>query len=161
MDGLLFMDAEISPHRSLSRRGFIVVIGLLTTINTGTALVFWRMGAAPVPVFLGIDVIAVIVAFVLSRHAGRARERIQVTTAEVRVLMQTAGGEARTVWTSPTAFTRVALSGVAGEETDLTLRLFGREFAVARALSRPERVDFAAALNAAIRQARTGRPAGP
>jgi uncharacterized membrane protein len=160
MEGPLFMDARITPHRSLSRRGLIILIGLLTAINTGTAIIFWRMGAAPVPVFLGVDVIAVIVAFALSRQAGRAAERIQVTTAEVRVLMQSAGGEARTVWTSPTAFTRVALLGPVGEETDLTLSLRGREVRVVRALSRPERVDLAAALNAAIRQARTGRLAG-
>ena len=49
MDGPLYMDAVITPHRSLSRRGFIILISVLTAINTATAMVFLAMRAAPVP----------------------------------------------------------------------------------------------------------------
>ena len=33
MDDLVFMDAEIRPNRSLSRRGFVVLITVLTVLN--------------------------------------------------------------------------------------------------------------------------------
>ena len=39
------MDAVIRPNRSLSQRGFIILISLLTAINCITALVFLRIGA--------------------------------------------------------------------------------------------------------------------
>ena len=157
MEEPLFMDAEIAPHRSLSRRGLIILIGALTACNTVMALFLVKLGAAPAPIFLGLDLIAVVAALAASRQAGRRRERIQVTAAEVRVLLQTAGGASRTVWVSPTAFTRVALLGDATDAADLQLRLSDREIPVAGALSRPERLAFAQALDAAILRARTGR----
>jgi uncharacterized membrane protein len=157
MDGHLFMDAVITPHRSLSRRGFIVLISVLTVVNAATALGAFAMGAAPVPIFLGLDVIGVAIAFAFSHRAADRDERIQVTAAEVRVMLRTGKGDARTVWVSPTAFTRVALIGDAGDAGDLQLCLSDRELPVARALSRPERLAFAQALDQAIMRARIGR----
>jgi len=151
------MDAVITPHRSLSRRGFIVLISILTAINCVSAGVFLALGAAPVPIFLGVDVLAVVVALVASNRAARRKERVQVTAAEVRVMLETPGGDVQTLWTSPTAFTRVSLLGEAEDETDLRLMLSGKEMAVARALSRPERLEFAQALDRAIMQARAAR----
>ena len=155
MEEPYYMDAVITPHRSMSRRGFIVLICVLTAINSGTAILFLSLHAAPVPIFLGLDLLAVIVAFAASRRASARRERIQVTAAEVRVLLETARG-AEMVWRSPTAFTRVALLGEAEDESDLQLRLSDRGVPVARARSRPERLAFAAALDQAIMRARTG-----
>ena len=152
MDGPFYMDAVITPHRSLSRKGFIVLISVLTGINTLTAIIFLAMRAAPVPLFLGLDVIAVVVAFIASGRAAQRRERIQVTADEVRVVLETPKGE-HTIWQSPTAFTRVALAGAEGE-ADVQLRLSDRAVDVARALTRSERRDFAAALERAIRRAR-------
>ena len=153
----MFMDAVITPHRSLSRRGFIVLISVLTTINAATALGALALGATPVPIFLGLDVIAVVVAFAISNRAAARLERIQVTAAEVRVVLQSPKGEARTLWVSPTAFTRVALLGDAADACDLQLCLSDREMPVARGLNRPERLAFAQALDQAIMRARTGR----
>ncbi|HEY2179507.1 MAG TPA: DUF2244 domain-containing protein [Caulobacteraceae bacterium] len=153
MSGPLYMDAVITPHRSLSRRGFIVVIGVLTAINTTTAVLFFAMNASPVPIFLGLAVIALAAALVASQRAGRRRERIQVTASEVRVVVESPAG-AQTVWISPTAFTRLARVGE--EDSGLELRLSDRGLAVGRALTRSERADFAAALELAIRRARQG-----
>lgn len=155
MDGPLYMDAVITPHRSLSRKGFIILISVLTAINTLTAIVFLAMRAAPVPLFLGLDLIAIVVAFIASRRAVLRKERIQVTAAEVKVVLETPKGE-HTVWQSPTAFTRVALVGPDEDDADLQLRLSDRALGVARALTRSERRDFAVALERAIRRARTG-----
>jgi uncharacterized membrane protein len=142
--------------RSLSRRGFIILISILTFINAVTAVVFVAMGAGPVPVFLALDAVAVVVALAFSRRAAASVERIQVSAREVRVMLETSKG-AQMVWSSPTAFTRVSLIGEAEDETDLRLRLSSREVAVARSLSRRERLDFCQALDGAIMRARTGR----
>lgn len=156
MDGPYFMDAVITPHRSLSRRGFIILISVLTAINTLTAVMFIALRAAPAALFLALDVVAVVVALVASRRAARRLERVQVTAAEVRVVRETPSG-AETVWLSPTAFTRVSLVGANDDEPDLQLRVSDRGVAVARALSRRERLDFAAALERAIGRARAER----
>ena len=155
MDGPYYMDAVITPHRSLSRRGFIVLISALTFINACTAMLFVALRAIPVPAFLGLDLVAILIAFAASRRAAKRLERIQVTAAEVRVVLESPRG-AHTVWISPTAFTRVILVGDPEEDADLQLRLSDRGMPVARALNRSERRDFAAALEQAIRRARGG-----
>ncbi|MDB5479107.1 MAG: hypothetical protein JWO83_160 [Caulobacteraceae bacterium] len=156
MEEPFFMDAVITPHRSMSSKGFIILIGVLTAINAVSAAFFVMIGAGPIPIFLGLDLLAVIVAFTVSSRAARRHERIRVTASEVRVIQASPRGE-ETVWVSPTAFTRVALVGDAGDADFLRLRLSDRELRVARDLSRPERLAFAKALDRAIWRARSGR----
>ena len=40
MDGLVYMDAVITPNRSLSQRGFVVLISIVTFFNCVAAGVF-------------------------------------------------------------------------------------------------------------------------
>lgn len=154
----LYMDAEIRPNRSLSERGFIILISVITLVNVACAAVFVRMGAHFVLPFLGIDVAAIIVAFLASFASGRVVERIQVSPGEVRVTYETPK-LSRVVWESPTAFTRIT---VEKDEEDrvmaLRLALSGRETPVAAALSPGERGEFARALEDAIWKARRHRP---
>jgi len=150
------MDEVITPHRSLSERGFIILIGVMTAINCATAILFVSLGAAPIPAFLGLDLVAVVIAFAVSNRATRNKERLQVSAAEVRVVLETPQG-AQLVWASPTAFTRVNLVGERDDLPDLRLALSGRELPVGRALGRVERLNLAAALKQAITLARQER----
>ena len=156
MNAVFYMDAVITPHRSLSRKGFIALIAAMTAINCITAMVFVVMGAAPVPVFLGLDLLAVVIAFYASYRAAERSERVQVTAEQVKVTREWKGGE-QTLWVSPTAFTGVVLEGEAEDQDDLKLRLSGKEMAVARFLSPAERADFAKALDRAIWRAKRGQ----
>lgn len=156
MSAVLYMDAVITPNRSLSMRGFFWLIGVLTFFNLAVAGLMIVIGAFPVPIFLGLDLLAVIIAFRASYRSGRQAERVQVSAAEVRVLLQ-AFGRSRTIWTSPTAFTRVAIEAPGEPETRIRLQLSGRALTIARALSPKERTDFAEALERAIRAARAER----
>ena len=156
MSGPFYMDAEIRPNRSLSERGFIVLIAVVTLANCASAAVFVAMGAYYVPIFLGVDLLAVVVAFLASFRAGRRVERVQVTSREVRIVQQTPR-TTYTIWESPTAFTRVQVEKDEGRLVGLKLALSGREVAVAAALSPRERAEFAEALERAIWQARRER----
>ncbi|MEO8114755.1 MAG: DUF2244 domain-containing protein [Phenylobacterium sp.] len=152
----VYMDAVITPHRSLSERGFVVLIAIVTVANCASAAVFIAMGASFVPIFLGIDLLAVIAAFVVSYRAARNVERVQVTAKDIRVLHETPK-RSRLVWESPTAFTRVALDTEDERAVALRLSLSGKELAVAAALSPGERAQFAQALQHAILEARSER----
>ncbi|UTP39688.1 DUF2244 domain-containing protein [Phenylobacterium sp. LH3H17] len=156
MDGLVYMDAVITPNRSLSQRGFIVLICIVTFFNCAAAAVFLAMGATLVPFFLGLDVLAVIAAFLASYAAARRVERVRVTSREVRVVRETPS-HSEVVWESPTAFTRVALELDEDEVVQaVRLAVSGRHASVAMALSPPERADFARHLEWAIYEARRG-----
>jgi uncharacterized membrane protein len=156
VDDTIFMDAEIRPHRSLSQRGFIILICIVTALNCASAAVFVAMGAYFVPMFLGADVLAVVVAFLASFAAARQIERVRVTDRSVRVTRETPK-MTTLVWESPTVFTRVSVLTEDNQAIDLRLALSGKEAPVARALSPAERAQFAQALEGAIREARKPR----
>jgi uncharacterized membrane protein len=156
MDAPLHLDAVLTPNRSLPRRGLYALLGVLAAANLATAvLMVVALHAAPVPIFLGLDFLAVLLAFRASYRQGRQCERVQVSADEVRVLHEI-GARRRTVWRSPTAFTRVAVEGEA-EEARVRLMLSGRSLTLARQLSPKERVDFGQALAQAIGRARAER----
>ncbi|MGA0605946.1 DUF2244 domain-containing protein [Phenylobacterium sp. VNQ135] len=157
MISALYMDAVITPNRSLSERGFVVLISIITLANVASAAVFVAMGAHWVPIFLGIDLAAVIVAFLISYRQARNVERVQVSPHQVVVTYETPKWS-RIVWESPTAFTRVNVERDAedGQVVALRLALSGRETPVAVALSPRERAEFARALEDAIWRARRG-----
>src|SRR5947207_1634628 len=125
------MDAEITPARSLSRRGLNVVMG----ITMGMALIpvtfFMMMGAKLVLPFVGADVLGLWLAFAIMNRRVSA-ERVRVSTDFVEVFR---AGKA--VWSSATAFTKVEPG-----ETAVRLSMSGRRVAVARSLSPGERRDF-------------------
>lgn len=156
MDRPVYMDAEIRPHRSLSERGFIILIGVVTLANCASAAVFIAMGAVYVPFFLGLDVLAVVLAFLVSFRAARQVQRVQVTARDVTVTHETKRSR-KVIWESPTAFTRVSVQREEGRAVGVRLTLSGRELSVAQWLSPRERGEFAAALETAIREARLER----
>ena len=71
--------AVLTPHRSLGPRGFTVVMAVMALMSLTTGMAFWRLGAWPVPGFLGLDVAIVYVAFRLSYRQARAAEEISLT----------------------------------------------------------------------------------
>lgn len=157
MSPALYMDAEIKPNRSLSERGFIILISVITAVNVCTAIVFVKLGAPLVPFFLGIDVLAVVFAFMASFRAGQVIERVRVDPAHVSIIRESPKAH-EIIWESPTAFTRVDAERDAEDRVlALNLALSGRRAPVAASLSPGERAAFAEALEDAIRRARRHR----
>jgi uncharacterized membrane protein len=77
--------AVLTPHRSLSPRGFATVMAVMATLSFMTGMVFWRLGAWPVPGFMGLDVALVYVAFRLNYRQARATEEISLTRSVLTV----------------------------------------------------------------------------
>ena len=77
--------ALLTPHRSLNRTGFLVLMGFLTVISFAAGVVFTLMGAWPVFGFFGLDVVVVYWAFRVNFHRAQAIEEITITPSELRV----------------------------------------------------------------------------
>src|SRR4051794_21018237 len=77
--------AVLTPHRSLSATGFLLVMVLVGGVSFVAGLVFLLMGAWPVFGFFGLDVLLVYVAFRANYRAATAFERVSVTPSELRV----------------------------------------------------------------------------
>jgi uncharacterized membrane protein len=148
--------AIVRPHRSLSASGFMAVMALVGGISFTGGLVFFLIGAWPVVGFLGLDVLLVYWAFRANYRAAAAYEEVTVTPSELRVRRVSHRGEV-SEWTSNPLWTR--LDRETHEEYGL-LRLFlvsrGRKCPVAGFLAPFERESFAAALAAALGEAKRG-----
>jgi uncharacterized membrane protein len=83
-DTVLF-SARLTPHRSLSRNGFIALMVFVSVVSFAAGLAFLLMGAWPVFGFFGLDVLIIYWAFKLNFRHARATEDILVTPYEIRV----------------------------------------------------------------------------
>ena len=155
----VYMDALLTQNRSLSKRGLWVLLGVLAAYNLLLMVFLMAIGAFPVPIFLGLDFVGVLIAFRVSNRRATRAERVHVTAARVQVSQRAHNRPERTIWSSPTAFTRVALERPGEPEARVRLSLSGRGLNVGDSLSPEERSSFAEALERAIRSARAERHA--
>jgi uncharacterized membrane protein len=149
----LHFNALITPHRSLSMRGFAILIGIVAAVNFASGVLFMAKGAWPVFGFCGLEVVAVWWAFRANYRSARAHETVQLSDDELRVRRVDAKGHARAFSFQP-YWVRLALREEPDESTHLHLTSHGRRLEVAAALSVPERADFARALERALAKLR-------
>ena len=81
----MLFSALLTPHRSLNRTGFLLMMAFLSAISFAAGVAFLLMGAWPVFGFFGLDVLAIYWAFKVNFRRARASEEISVTPSELRV----------------------------------------------------------------------------
>jgi uncharacterized membrane protein len=148
--------ALLTPHRSLNRTGFLVLMAFLCAISFAAGLAFLLMGAWPVFGFFGLDVLAVWWAFRISYRNAKAREEITVTPSELRVRRVSHRGHV-VEWVLNPLWVR--LDQKSHEEYGIE-RLYlvsrGRLVSVGSFLGPDEKASFAKALLAALQAAKRG-----
>src|ERR1700678_722533 len=77
--------ALLTPHRSLNRTGFLVLMGFLSVVSFAAGIAFLLMCAWPVFGFFGLDVLVIYWAFRVNFRRAQATEEISVTPSELRV----------------------------------------------------------------------------
>jgi uncharacterized membrane protein len=82
----------LTPHRSLGRRGFLIVMGVIALVNFAIGLSFYLLGAWPVAGFTGLDVALIWFAFRINFADAQRVERIEITPHEV-ILQRFAHGQ--------------------------------------------------------------------
>src|SRR5215470_1745813 len=81
----VLFSALLTPHRSLNRTGFLLVMAFLSVISFAAGVAFLMMGAWPVLGFFGLDMLAIYWAFRINYRRAKACEEISVTPSELRV----------------------------------------------------------------------------
>jgi uncharacterized membrane protein len=148
--------AVVTPHRSLNRTGFLVVMGCVCAVSAVAGTVFLVLGAWPVFGFFGLDVLLVYWAFRANYRAAAAFEEVIVTTSELRVRKVCHRGRA-SEWSFNPLW--VQLERDLHEEFGLQglfLVSRGRRLPVASLLGPHEKASFASALAEAIGEAKRG-----
>ena len=146
--GPAFMDALLTPHRSLSARAFLMVMCVFSGMNVIIAM-FWALrGAWPVLGFLVLDVALLAFAFRINFRAGRMFERVRIDAECVQITRQPVRGRPAH-WVVNPVWARV-------EDRPDAVRIAAgdRAMHVGAFLSPPERDDLAIVLRAALARAR-------
>ena len=153
--------ALLTPHRSLNRTGFLVLMGFVSAISFAAGIAFWLMGAWPVFGIFGLDVLAIYWAFRINFRDARAIEEIRMTPSELRLRRVSHRGHAVEFVLNPLW---VQLDQEIHDEygvEKLYLLSKGRRLAVGSFLGPDEKASFAKALNAALQAARRGPTYNP
>src|SRR5437879_13927302 len=77
--------ARVTPHRSLNRTGFLVLMSFIGVVSFVAGVAFLLMGAWPVLGFFGLDVLVIYWAFRINFRRAAASEEISMTPSELRV----------------------------------------------------------------------------
>src|SRR5579863_983358 len=148
--------ALLTPHRSLNRTGFLVLMGFISVVSFAAGVAFLLMGAWPVFGFFGLDVLAVYWAFRINFRRAKATEEISVTPSELRVRRVSHRGHVvewvlNPLWVQLDRKTHAEF-GI--ERLYLVSR--GRRVAIANFLGAEEKESFSKALMAALQAAKRG-----
>ena len=141
--------ATLLPHRSLSRKGFVVLMVTIAGASSTAGLAFALRGAWPVAVFCGLAVGLVYLAFRLNYHAARLSERIILSSAELRVTRLHPSGRAES-WSFNPYWVRFQHERRDFAADELSLASHGRKLVFGAFLSDIEKDSLAAALSAAL-----------
>jgi uncharacterized membrane protein len=147
--------AALTPHRSLGPRGFALVMLVMAMLSAATGFVFWRLGAWPVPGFMGLDVLLVYCAFRQSYRQATAAEEIRLTRSLLTVRRVAPDGRSAATGVNP-YWARLEIDrhpefGI----LRMAIAWQNHRLAIGNFLGTDERETFAREFSAALRAART------
>jgi len=149
-------EARLSPHRSMTPRAFYLFIIAFCVAQLFFALPFLIMGAWPIAGFMGLDALALYIAFRISFRAARAYETLDLTVLEL-VFAKVAVGGRRQEWRFNPSWVR--LEQDVHEEfgtQSVALIARGEKIEIGSFLGPDQKAELARDLNRALATARLG-----
>lgn len=155
-DAALFT-ARLTPHRSLPKNGFVLLMLLIVSLVGSSAMMFMAMGAWPVVAFLVLDVAIIWLAFHLSYRSGRAYEDVTVTPNELTITRVSPWGRVTRETLHP-VWTRLKTAYDHEEERVLAVKLEskGRTVSVGSFMNPDDKESFANALGDVLARVKRG-----
>ena len=148
--------ARLTPHRSLNRTGFLVLMAFIGIVSFVAGVAFCLMGAWPVLGFFGLDVLVIWWAFRINFRRAAAVEEISVTPSELRVRRVSHRGHVME-WTLNPLWVQLEQTGdpeFGIERLYLVSR--GRRVSIGHFLGPDEKESLSKALLAALQTAKRG-----
>ena len=147
-------NAILTPYRSLSPTGFIVMMSLVSFVSFVVGFFFLMLGAWPVMGFFGLDVLLIYFAFKMNYRAGLAYEKVELSPGLLKLTQVDPAGRQKCFDFNP-YWVRVGLREEHDGRTIMWLASHGREMVFGHFLSDDERREFVDALKSALTSART------
>lgn len=147
--------ATLTPHRSLTRRGYRYVIALACIMATMPAIAFLSMGAWPIVGFLGLDILAIGWALAASMKASKQYEEVTLWPDELEVKRVAANGKAEITRFNP-FFVKLVIDRDFNERTTaLHLRSRETNLTIGAFMNPDDKASFAKVFGTALKKARS------
>jgi uncharacterized membrane protein len=161
LDQPTLFSARVTPHRSLNRTGFLVLMSFIGAVSFVAGVAFWMMGAWPVFGFFGLDALVIYWAFRINFRRAAASEEITVTVSELRVRRVSHRGHVVEWVLNPlwVQFEQKSHAEFGIEQLYLVSR--GRRVSIGNFLGPEEKASFAKALIVALNAAKRGPTYNP
>lgn len=145
-----FFRALLMPHRSLGRKGFLILMGALAFGWLVTGVFFLSRGAWPVFGFFGLDVLLLYLAFHFNYRAARMREEVTVSRTALDIRKTAPSGKSQDYRFNPFwakfAVSRHEEAGI----TQMAVEGQGKVVPIGGFLNPDDRESFAAAFSEAL-----------
>lgn len=151
---LTLFQATLTPHRSLSPRGLLMVAGAILAASIAINGVFITVGAWPVAGFSGVEIGLALLLLRLHARIRRRAETILLTDTEAVVTTTSKDGTRRT-HTLPIGWLRVELTERPARVPALNLRHRDAAIEVGSELGEDDKRALAQALEQALHRARS------
>lgn len=146
--------AKLTPHRSLGRKGFRVVVVLVAVLATIPGIIFFSLGAWPIVGFMGLDVALIWWALSASQRDGKRYEEVTLWPDQLE-LKQVDGVGKETLSRFNPYFVKLVVDRDFNERTTgLHLRTRDRDIVLGQFLNQDEKSSFAKAFGTALKRAR-------
>lgn len=156
MNDKILFNAVLRPNRSLAKKGFLWVMVIASLLCLTVGLMFLLAGAWPVTGFLGLELLLLHIALLMSYRSGHLTETIQLRKASLSVFRFVRNGSSF-VWHFQPYWLQVEFNREAHHDSQIILRSKGKSVSVGSFLSPNERADFAHALMKALRNCKNGQ----
>ena len=154
-DEVLF-HAVIVPHRSLTRRGWLWLLGAFGGLGAMGVVRFAALGLWPVIGCMGLEAALAGVLLWLHARSGRASEVLLLEPGRLRILRTDPAGR-RSERALPAGWLNAVLEEAPGRVPQLFLATHGKREEVATALGEAAKRDLAEALARALHRMRSPR----
>jgi uncharacterized membrane protein len=157
-DTKLYFEAELRPHRSLSNKAMLGVLGGMAAASLYVTAIMYFIGAWPVIGFNGADIALAGLLFWLNARAARAREIIRLSDDALEITHIAPNGRVERVELSPD-WAKVELQERPASVPVLILRARGAvtEAVIGRQLGEAQKRDLAEAISRALVRRREPR----
>ena len=125
----VLFDAVLVPHRSLSPRGFLILMTAICLFAFAAGLGFFLAGAWPIVGFLGLDVLLIFIAFRINYRHARMSETLTLSRSTLVVERTDHWGQSES-WRFQPYWLQVLIDDPPRSDSKLTLRSHGKQLRV-------------------------------
>ncbi len=145
----IYLDASLHPHRSLSPKGFALVMAAVALCGSAVGISFFLAGAWPVAGFAGLEILLLYFAFKLNFRDARRMEHIRLTDEGLEITRVKPNGKRSRVVLEPT-WLNVQMDDPPEHHSQLVVASRGKGLILGAFLTPGERLEVAKALQDAL-----------